>query len=167
MSSGSNEADPNTDALKIRRENILSELIMTESRYVDDLEQVLRNYKDKLAVSNLTETRARAHTIFGNMNEIHDFHAVLLYPELERCGANPAAVARVMLANLNDLRTLYTSYCQNMPSSRQAVADMGGETRYSVFTGGCPKDLVLFYQSFVYWSHYVIVSPNRSIWVCN
>jgi hypothetical protein len=129
MSSGSNEADPNTDALKIRRENILSELIMTESRYVTDLEQVLRNYKDKLAVSNLTETRTRANTIFGNMNEIHDFHAVLLYPELERCGANPAAVARVMLANLNDLRTLYTSYCQNMPSSRQAIADMGGETR--------------------------------------
>jgi hypothetical protein len=40
MSSGSNEADPNSEALKIRREKILSELIMTECRYVDDLEQV-------------------------------------------------------------------------------------------------------------------------------
>ena len=130
MSSGSNEADPNTEALKIRREKILSELIMTEARYVDDLEQVLRNYKDKLAVSNLTETRTRANTIFGNLNEIHEFHAAVLYPELERCGVNPASVARVMLANLNDIRSLYTSYCQNMPASRQAIADMGGETRF-------------------------------------
>jgi len=40
MSSGSNEADPTQEALKIRREKILAELIMTESRYVDDLEQV-------------------------------------------------------------------------------------------------------------------------------
>ena len=96
MSSGSNETDPTSEALKIRREKILSELIMTEARYVDDLEQVLRNYKDKLAVSNLTETRTRAHTIFGNLNEIHEFHAGILYPELERCGVNPASVARVM-----------------------------------------------------------------------
>ena len=130
MSSGSNETDPTSEALKIRREKILSELIMTEARYVDDLEQVLRNYKDKLAISNLTETRTRAHTIFGNLNEIHEFHAGILYPELERCGVNPASVARVMLANLNDVRSLYTAYCQNMPASRQAIADMGGETRY-------------------------------------
>lgn len=90
---------------------------------------MLRNYKDKLAVSNLTETRNRASSIFGNMPDIHDFHSVVLHPELERCGANPASVARVMLANLNDIRSLYISYCQNMPASRQAISDLGGETR--------------------------------------
>lgn len=36
----SSEADPTSEALKVRREKILSELIMTECRYVDDLEQV-------------------------------------------------------------------------------------------------------------------------------
>jgi hypothetical protein len=66
----------------------------TDVRYVDDLDQVLRNYKDKLAVSNLTETRTRANTIFGNLSDIHEFHAAVLYPELERCGVNPASVAR-------------------------------------------------------------------------
>ena len=63
----SNGSNSNIESLKIRRENILSELTTTESRYVMDLKEVLINYRDKLAVSNLTETRQRANTIFGNL----------------------------------------------------------------------------------------------------
>ena len=59
----------NLESMKIRRENILSELVETESRYVMDLKEVLVNYRDKLAVSNLTETRQRANTIFGNLGK--------------------------------------------------------------------------------------------------
>ena len=65
----SNSSNSNIESLKIRRENILSELINTESRYVIDLKEVLINYRDKLAVSNLTETRQRANTIFGNLGK--------------------------------------------------------------------------------------------------
>ena len=43
-----------------RREKILSELLTTESRYSADLEEVLVHYRDKLVVSNLTETRIKA-----------------------------------------------------------------------------------------------------------
>ena len=57
----------NLESMRIRRENILSELVDTESKYVIDLKEVLVNYRDKLAVSNLTETRQRANTIFGNL----------------------------------------------------------------------------------------------------
>ena len=66
----SNTSSSNNELLKSRRENILSELIDTESRYVMDLKEVLVNYRDKLAVSNLTETRQRANTIFGNLGKI-------------------------------------------------------------------------------------------------
>ena len=60
----------NLESMKLRRENILSELVETESKYVIDLKEVLVNYRDKLAVSNLTETRQRANTIFGNLGNI-------------------------------------------------------------------------------------------------
>ena len=60
----------NLESMKLRRENILSELVETESKYVIDLKEVLVNYRDKLAVSNLTETRQRANTIFGNLANI-------------------------------------------------------------------------------------------------
>ena len=34
-----------SESTKVKRENILSELLLTESRYFEDLEQVLRNYR--------------------------------------------------------------------------------------------------------------------------
>ena len=60
----------NLESMKLRRENVLSELVETESKYVIDLKEVLVNYRDKLAVSNLTETRQRANTIFGNLGKV-------------------------------------------------------------------------------------------------
>ena len=66
----SNGSSSNFELMKIRRENVLSELVETESRYVIDLKQVLVHYRDKLAVSNLTETRQRANTIFGNLGKL-------------------------------------------------------------------------------------------------
>ena len=67
FTSSCSNSNSNIESLKIRRENILAELTTTESRYVIDLKEVLVNYRDKLAVSNLTETRQRANTIFGNL----------------------------------------------------------------------------------------------------
>ncbi len=72
-------------------------------------------------MSNLTETRQRALVVFSNLGELHSFHAGCLWPELERCGANPAAVARAFVANCAEMRRLYCHYCQNMAAARQAV----------------------------------------------
>ena len=76
-------------------------------------------------MSNLTETRQKSSILFGNLDEIHAFHSTVFYPELERCGANPASVGRTFLAHCSDFRALYSSYCQNMPSARQAITDLG------------------------------------------
>ena len=78
----SNGSSSNIESMKIRRENVLSELVETESRYVIDLKEVLVNYRDKLAVSNLTETRQRANTIFGNLGKVtkHDWYSFRITP---------------------------------------------------------------------------------------
>ena len=44
LSGGDSEIN-GSESVKVKRENILSELQLTESRYTDDLEQVLRNYR--------------------------------------------------------------------------------------------------------------------------
>ena len=44
LSGGDSEIN-GSESSKVKRENILSELQLTESRYTDDLEQVLRNYR--------------------------------------------------------------------------------------------------------------------------
>ena len=70
--------------------------------------------RDKLRVAS--ETSA---AVFGNLEELHDFHAGVLFPELERCGANPAAVARAFVDNCAELRALYSDQCRNMHSAHR------------------------------------------------
>lgn len=133
------EHDPN-ESMKIRRENILAELLATESKYVSDLEEILIHYRDKLEVSNLTETRQKAQIIFGNLDEIHEFHSTAFHPELERCGVNPSGVARTILANCHEVKILYSHYCQNMSASRQAIQDLGGEQTPSSILVHCQQE---------------------------
>ena len=82
----------------------------------------------------------RAEALFGNLDEIHSFHARVLEPELERCGVNPAAVARVFLQNCQNVKTLYSSYCQNMQASRQALEALGGESNPSSILVHCQQE---------------------------
>ena len=91
-------------------------------------------------MSNLTETRQKSSILFGNLDEIHAFHATVFYPELERCGANPASVGRNFLAHCSDFRALYSSYCQNMPSARQAITDLGGEANPASILHHCQTE---------------------------
>ena len=70
--------------------------------------------RDKLRVASDTSA-----AVFGNLEELHDFHGGILYPELERCGANPAAVARAFVENCPELRALYSDQCRNMHSAHR------------------------------------------------
>lgn len=137
--SGSNPTDP-SEAMKQKRQNILSELLTTESNYVKDLESVLEHYRDKLTVSNLPETMHRAEIIFGNLDEIHAFHSTCLYPELERCGANPASVAKTFIAECQEIKLLYSNYCQNMNPARQAIQELGGEQNPGSILSLCQQE---------------------------
>ncbi len=82
-----------------------------------DLSEVLTHYGERL-LSASPEAASRA---LGNMAEVRQFHSECLCPELERCGANPAAVARVFVASCPRMKALYSSYCQNMDTARQAI----------------------------------------------
>ena len=57
-----------------RREKILEELITTEEAYVDDLNTVLYGYRDRLDEEG-EEFKLKADVIFGNMEEIFEFHS--------------------------------------------------------------------------------------------
>ena len=88
----------------------------------------------------MTETRQKALVLFGNLDDLHDFHASIFYPELERCGANPAAVGRTFLSHCTEFRSLYSAYCQNMPSARQAISDLGGENNPASILHHCQTE---------------------------
>ena len=57
-----------------KREKVLDELLQTEENYVEDLHSVLYGYRDRLDEAG-EDLRQKSEEIFGNMEEIFDFHS--------------------------------------------------------------------------------------------
>jgi len=126
-----------SDDLAVRREKILEELLATEEKYVDDLQSVLTGYRDRME-SSTSLVGQKCPVIFGNLEDIYQFHSQCLLPELERCGTNTMDIARTFIEYGQDLNRLYCRYCQNMESAREAVAEVGENNPVLL---ACQKDL--------------------------
>ena len=90
-----------------RRENIIEEMLNTEMNYVDDLKMVLTGYRDKMEMSNLKVSVIKTERIFGNLEEIWEFHADTLLPQLESCHLNPPLIAKTFLEYSQHLTRMY------------------------------------------------------------
>ena len=89
-----------------RHDKILSELLRTEEKYVDDLGSVLAGYRDRM-VTTSTSMRQRAEDIFGNLEAVLAFHSQCLLPELEQCGESCEMIARTFTQNSMDMERIY------------------------------------------------------------
>ena len=95
-----------------RRENIIEEICNTELNYVEDLKMVLTGYRDKMERSNLAFLKTEL--IFGNLDEIWDFHADTLLPQLESCDMNPTLIAKTFLEYCQHLTRMYCRLVYNI-----------------------------------------------------
>ena len=66
--------DNNVHDNNAKREKVLDELLQTEENYVEDLHSVLYGYRDVLDEAG-EDLRQKSEEIFGNMEEIFDFHS--------------------------------------------------------------------------------------------
>jgi len=87
----------------------LEELLSTELNYVDDLALVLTGYRDKMELSGFKIANKTEH-IFGNLDEIYEFHSQNLLPQLESCGLNSELIARTFLEYGQQLNRIYCRY---------------------------------------------------------
>ena len=86
-------------------------MLHTEMNYVDDLKMVLSGYRDKLEMSSLKMSMSlKTDMIFGNLDEIWDFHADTLLPLLESCQLNPTLIAKTFLEYSQHLTRMYCRY---------------------------------------------------------
>ena len=67
-----------------RRDKILDELLQTEENYVEDLHSVLYGYRDRLDEAG-EELKIKSEEIFGNMEELYDFHSQVIHPRNILC----------------------------------------------------------------------------------
>ncbi|XP_038074098.1 uncharacterized protein LOC119742138 isoform X2 [Patiria miniata] len=97
------------------------ELIDTEESYVMDLADVIQGYKQAIAATINLITEDDQDTLFGNIQEIHDFNKKLL-KELQQCNNDPVLIAECFLDNEKNFR-VYTDYCTNYPSTMEVLID--------------------------------------------
>ncbi|KAK1340980.1 LOW QUALITY PROTEIN: hypothetical protein QTO34_017380 [Cnephaeus nilssonii] len=69
---------------------VLGELVETEKMYVEDLGQIVEGYMATMAAQGVPENlRGRDRIVFGNIQQIYEWHRDFLLGELQRCLKDP------------------------------------------------------------------------------
>ncbi|CAB1419384.1 unnamed protein product [Pleuronectes platessa] len=104
-----------SNALRLRR--VLEELVVTEREYVRSLSYILTHYLPLLDRPDIPQDlRGKRGVIFGNLEQLYNFHSHYFLPELEACQREPAMVARCFLRHSESFG-LYALYSKNKPQS--------------------------------------------------
>ncbi|KTF96538.1 hypothetical protein cypCar_00038240, partial [Cyprinus carpio] len=94
-------------------DRVVEEILETEKTYVQDLRSIVQDYLECISNQSLLllgdEER---NSLFGNISEIYRFNSDLLH-DLEKCNANPVAIAKCFSEDFH----IYTQYCTNYPRS--------------------------------------------------
>lgn len=97
--SSSPESEPrDVEALRMKRGHVLSELVDTERVYVSELGSIIKGYKMEMnseANTSIIPTAliGKADVLFGNLDDIFNFHGDIFLRDLENCVSNTELVA--------------------------------------------------------------------------
>ncbi|XP_021097065.1 rho guanine nucleotide exchange factor 25 isoform X8 [Heterocephalus glaber] len=77
---------------------VLSELVETEKMYVDDLGQIVEGYMATMAAQGVPESlRGRDRIVFGNIQQIYEWHRDYFLQELQQCLKDPDWLAQLFI----------------------------------------------------------------------
>ncbi|EDO32328.1 predicted protein, partial [Nematostella vectensis] len=102
-----------------KRSQIMAELVTTEKDYVRDLDHIVRGYLhefERAAGKIPIELFDQRETIFGNIEEILEFHRCDFLEELNKCSETPKSVGKVFTERRGEFEK-YALYCKNKPAS--------------------------------------------------
>ncbi|XP_065353804.1 guanine nucleotide exchange factor DBS-like isoform X3 [Cloeon dipterum] len=125
------------EVLKTKRGHVLTELLDTERTYVTEMLSILKGYRDELLLAE-KEGRApvllygKSDVLFGNLEDLHRFHADIFLTDLENCITTPELVGLCFVQRRESFHRMYSSYCQNIPRS-EALRQAAGEQQCAFF----------------------------------
>uniref|UniRef100_A0A8C6IC80 Rho guanine nucleotide exchange factor 25 n=1 Tax=Mus spicilegus TaxID=10103 RepID=A0A8C6IC80_MUSSI len=104
---------------------VLGELVETERTYVDDLGQIVEGYMATMATQGVPESlRGRDRIVFGNIQQIYEWHRDYFLQELQQCLKDPDWLAQLFIKHERRLH-MYVVYCQNKPKSEHVLSEFG------------------------------------------
>lgn len=118
-------ADAQNAALK-KRDVVWKELMQTERDYIMDLEVVVKQYIQNFSASSTPrDVRDVQSALFGNIEELYEFHKGMFYPELQKIDGSPEIVGALIIKTENHW-SVYKQYCKQRPTSRALCNDRMG-----------------------------------------
>ncbi|CAG7827658.1 unnamed protein product [Allacma fusca] len=139
-------AEDNSESKRIKRGHVLKELLHTERTYVNEMGDILNGYIDgakNLELKKLLPKQLQAHedtskidksgtsnppsmkVLFGNLDDIHEFHSRKFLPDLSNCIESVELVGLCFIQRNLDFLTLYSRYCQLLPASEALRKEIG------------------------------------------
>ena len=76
---------------------------------MEDLQTVLTGYRDRMELSDM-KIATKTEEIFGNLDEIVEFHSQNLLPQIESCGLNSQLIARTFTEYGQQISRIYCRY---------------------------------------------------------
>lgn len=116
------------DQALTKRVFVMKELVETERDYVRDLGIIVEGYmelmKDKNADPPMPEPlrNGKDKMVFGNIEQIFEFHRDTFLAELEKCLEEPSRLG-VLFRRYDRKLHMYVVYCQNKPVSEYIVSE--------------------------------------------
>ncbi|TNN04436.1 hypothetical protein fugu_001465, partial [Takifugu bimaculatus] len=111
-----------------KKEFIMAELLQTEKTYVRDLQECLETYLWEMT-NGVEEIPPgivnKEHIIFGNMQDIYDFHNNIFLKELINYEQLPEDVGHCFVTWADKFH-IYVDYCKNKPDSSQLILEQAG-----------------------------------------
>ncbi|XP_073677543.1 triple functional domain protein [Garra rufa] len=106
-----------------RRHYVLLELIETERDYVRDLSLVVEGYMTRMREDGVPDDmKGKDKIVFGNIQQIYDWHKDFFLGELEKCLEDPDRLGPLFVKHERRLH-MYIVYCQNKPKSEHIVSE--------------------------------------------
>ncbi|EDV26943.1 uncharacterized protein TRIADDRAFT_54394 [Trichoplax adhaerens] len=117
--------DDEKQRIERRKKFVINELITTEQTYVKDLEQVINIYMEAMHGPDVpAELYGRDEVIFGNIEEIYNFHKSTFCNELTACIDSPENVGNCFISHAEHFE-MYVDYCRNKSRSNTVVMEYG------------------------------------------
>lgn len=105
----------------------MAELLQTERTYVKDLDTCIKCFLSEMRSNgNIPPALVgKEDTIFGNMEEIYNFHNSIFIRELEKYETMPEDVGHCFVTWATKF-DMYVHYCKNKPESNSLLVQHGG-----------------------------------------
>ncbi|XP_072301119.1 kalirin isoform X3 [Eucyclogobius newberryi] len=130
---------------------VLNELVQTEKDYVKDLGFVMEGFVKRIKEKGVPENmEGKDKIVFGNIQQIHEWHKDYFVGELEKCLVDHEHLAELFIKHERRLH-MYVIYCQNKPKSEFIVAE------YDTYFDAIQQDI----QSRLSLSDYLIKPIQR------